>query len=60
MATFKLDSVQIAELKSAQRALHDLLADLDTAEKCDIDCQEYRKIQQAAYDRITRLIENYG
>jgi len=59
-STIKLPTDKVAELKKAQRELHDILAELDRAEECDIDCQVYREIQQAQYEQVSKLLEHYG
>jgi len=58
--TTKLPTELINELKRSERALMDLLPELDKAEQCGIDCQEYRTIRDEAVERISKLLQHFA
>lgn len=60
MAKITLTAEQEVELKQAQRALHDVLSEIDKAERCGIDCMQYRAVQQSAASSIQNLLAQYG
>jgi len=60
MAPIKLSDALIGELRTNQRTLHDLIAELDKAESCGVDCQEFRRVHQQEHERITALIQHYS
>lgn len=55
-----LPADKLAELKRAQRDLNDILALMDKAEECDIDCREYRAARDIVSQRIDKLIQNFS
>lgn len=61
MATaIKLPREMVDELKRSERALNDIIPELDKGEQCGIDCQEYRSIRDEAAERISKLIQHFG
>lgn len=60
MSKFKLPPERIAALQQAQRDLHDILSDMDEAEECGVDCQNYRMMHQEAAKRIDAILRHYG
>jgi hypothetical protein len=54
-----LTAAHFDQLTTASRAYHDLLAELDKAESCGIDCQRYRSEAQAAAAQATKLLATY-
>lgn len=55
-----LTNEQHASLIKAERDLHDVLPDMDKAEECGIDCQEFRRLHGEAMERIEALKRNFG
>lgn len=56
----RLSNEDYAELLNAEREMHDMLDELDKAEKCDIPCQEFRRIHSQYMKDIQSLRENYA
>lgn len=56
----RLTTDKYRELLSAERALHDLLPEMDAAQDCGIDCQAYREIHSQAMERIAKLKQYYA
>ena len=44
-----------ARLKSAQRKLHDLLPLLDKAERCGVECDQFRALSSAIGDQLIAI-----
>lgn len=55
----KLPPEKIAELKTHLRALNDIITDIDNAEACGVDCQEFRRIRDDYYNRAQEIIKRY-
>ncbi len=51
---------QFAGLLQAERDLHDLLPEIDKAEECGIECQEFRRVHGEVMENITKLKQNFG
>lgn len=45
-AEIPLGRAEYERLKEAERILHDLVPLMDAAERCNIDCAEYRQVHQ--------------
>jgi len=56
----KLPPESVASLQQAQRDLQSILPDIDGAEACGIECQQYRQTHQEAMDRIEQLLTHFG
>lgn len=56
----KLPPESIASLQQSQRELIDILPEIDNAEACGVECQEYRRIHSEAMDRIEQLLARFG
>jgi len=56
----RLTPERVVELKQAQRALHDVLPDIDALEQCGADCQIPREQWQLAQDRIANLLKFFS
>lgn len=56
----KLPPEAVASLQQAQRDLQDILPDIEGAESCGIDCQQYRQTHSEAMERIEALLTNFG
>lgn len=60
MSKIKLTTEKITELRQHQRALHDILPELDNAEKCGVDCTMMRELRNDAMDKIENIIKYFG
>jgi len=47
------------KLVAAQRQYHDLLPEMDRAEKCGVDCQHQRAMAKKHFDAISNLLAEY-
>lgn len=56
----KLEKASIAQLREAQRELHDLLPEFDKMESCGIDCQEFRAVAADAQQQVEQMLKHYG
>jgi predicted DNA-binding protein (UPF0251 family) len=56
----KLSAERVAQLRQAQRQLHDILPEMDAAEQCGIECQQFRSLVQEAQNKITNLLTHFG
>lgn len=57
---FRLTTDKYRELLASERALHDLLPEMDAAQDCGIDCQAYREIHAQAMEKIAKLKTYYA
>lgn len=60
MAKFKLPADRVQALQQAQREIHDILPVIDDAEKCGIECQQYRVLVDEVNERITKILQYFG
>lgn len=60
MDPIKLTKQQLADLRTAQRTLHDILPEIDKAGQCGVDCQAILEVHQQAADRINLMLKHYG
>lgn len=60
MAKIMLTPERVAELRTAQRNLHDILPEIDRAESCGIECDSYRTMVEQAHEKVTQLLSTYG
>ena len=60
MNKYSLPPDKLEELRTAQRALNEVLPEFDKAEECGVQCQEMRTLRDQAADRISKLLKNYG
>ena len=60
MSKLKLGKEDMAKLTTAERDLHDILPEMDKAEECGIDCQEFRRMHGEAMSSIEALKRNFG
>lgn len=60
MNQIKLPQELIAAIDSHLRNLHDMLKELDKAEQCGIECQQWRKERDEEVRLLQLLRENYG
>lgn len=60
MSKIKLPPEKITELRQHQRALHDILPELDDVEKCGVDCTPLREMRDTAMDQIEKMITYFG
>lgn len=60
MDHIKLPNEQFAKLLQAERDLHDILPEMDKADECGIDCQEFRRLHSEMMDNIAGLKKNFG
>ena len=60
MAKIKLSKENYAGLLQSERLLHDILPEMDKAEECGIECQEFRRVHAEAMQRIEAMKRNYG
>jgi hypothetical protein len=60
MEPVKLSASALSKLKQAQRNIHDILPELDKAEACGIECQQYRQLVADTQQRIESLLTYYG
>jgi len=49
------DHADFDRLKSAQRKLHDLQPLLDKAEKCGVECQQFRQLSAVISEQLTAI-----
>lgn len=56
----KLSQASYAKLLQNERNLTDITAELATAEKCGIDCQNYRAVLQQQLAAIANMKANYS
>lgn len=56
----RLSADQVKALRQDQRALNELIEELDKAESCGIDCSQHREVHAEASDRINKLLKVYG
>jgi len=54
-----LDSSHLAVLRQAQRALADLIPEMDKAEQCGVDCTEFRNGHAFIRDKVDQYISTY-
>lgn len=59
MEKVALSPASYAKLLDAERGLTDVVAEIDTAEKCGIECQNYRASLQAQLAAIANLKAHY-
>ena len=43
------------KLQAAKRAIHDLLPKLDSAQRCGIECEEFRELAEHFRSRLDKL-----
>jgi hypothetical protein len=55
MAQQIFDKTHYAALKEAQRKLHDLIATLDSAEACGMECADLRQAHADFLDKLTKI-----
>lgn len=60
MSKFKFPPEKITELRRHQRELHDILPELDDAEKCGVDCTPLRELRSSAMEQIEKMIQYFG
>lgn len=54
-----LNAEHFDQLTLASRAYHDLLAEMDKAESCGIQCQRERSQALAASNQISKILATY-
>lgn len=57
---YRLPGMEYAKLLETERELHDILPEMDKAEECGIECQEYRRLHREAMERIEKIKINFG
>ena len=57
---YRLDSKEYDGLLEAERQLTAILPDIDAAESCGIECQEYRRQHREALDQIQMIKLKFG
>lgn len=60
MGKLKLDNERFAKLLEAERLFHDILPEMDAAEECGIDCQEFRRLREEMMGQIDAMKRNFG
>lgn len=59
-AEIRLDQATYNRLLQSERELHDLIAELDKAEECGIDCTAHKADREDALARISAIKKNYA
>jgi len=57
--TLHLNQGQVDEVNNGLRKLHDILPDFDKAEKCGIDCSEFRQFHKELFDQLTAIKQQF-
>lgn len=60
MKKIKLSDETLAEVRNAQRELHDTLAEIDKLERCGTDCQLLRQSYSEAMQKTEAILREYG
>ena len=60
MAKVTLTNEQYAKILEAERAIHDVLPDLDKLEECGVECQAYRDGLRQKQEQIEAIKRNFG
>jgi hypothetical protein len=55
-----LSPEDIAGVQQSQRELTDLLTELDRAEECGVDCQQFRAATKEALEQAGKIVMHYG
>ena len=55
----KLNDGQIKAVKDGLRKLHDLVEDYDKAEKCGVDCSEFREFHTELEKQLTAILAEF-
>ena len=60
MSKIRLSNEDYASILQAERQLHDILPDIDNAEECGVECQEYRRVHAEYMQQIEKLKAKFG
>jgi len=60
MAGYLLPAENLAQLGNSERALRDVLSDVNKLEECDVECQDLRDGIAKTLKRIESIRRNFG